>query len=134
MLAIDPGSRRVGVAISDPTGTIAQPLATVPAEPAASLPERLVELAREREATELVVGLPRRMDGSLGPEARDARQLADRLRRSSGLRVTLVDERLTSAAAERALLATGARREKRRKLSDRVDAATILQTYLDGSE
>lgn len=131
MLAIDPGTRRVGVAISDPTGTIAQPLATVPAEPAASLPDRLAALAREREATELVVGLPRRMDGSIGPEAREARELAERLRRASGLAVTMVDERLTSAAAERTLLATGERRARRRQLSDRVAAALILQAYLD---
>jgi putative holliday junction resolvase len=131
VLAVDPGSRRVGVAVSDPTGTIAQPLTALPAEPAASLPERLAALAREQEASELVVGLPRRMDGSLGPEAREARALAERLRSASGLSVTLVDERLTSAAAERALLASGARRARRRQLSDQVAAALILQTYLD---
>lgn len=131
VLAVDPGTRRVGVAVSDPTGTIAQPLTVLPAEPAGSLPERLAALAREHEASELVVGLPRRMDGSLGPEAREARALADRLRLASGLGVTLVDERLTSAAAERALLAGGLSRARRRQLSDQVAAALILQTYLD---
>lgn len=131
VLAVDPGTRRVGLALSDPGGTIAQPLAWVPAEPLATLPDRLVELAHEKEALELVVGLPRRMDGSIGPEARAARDLAGRLRRLSGLRVTLVDERLSSVAAERALLATGEKRARRRQLSDQVAAALILQQHLD---
>src|SRR5690242_3339230 len=107
VLAVDPGSKRVGVAISDPTGTIAQPLSVLPAEPAETLAERLAAVAREHEVTRLVVGLPRRMDGGQGPEALAARALADALRRASGLPVTLVDERLTSVAAERALLAGG---------------------------
>jgi putative holliday junction resolvase len=131
VLAVDPGSRRVGVAVSDPTGTIAQPLAAVPAEPAATLVERLAALAREHEAETLVVGLPRRMDGGLGPEAKAARALAQELRRASGLAVALMDERLTSVAAERALLAGGASRARRRQLSDQVAATLILQSYLD---
>ena len=130
-MAVDPGSRRVGVAVSDLTGTIAQPLTAVPAEPADTLPERLADLAREQQATRLVVGLPRRLDGGHGPEARAARALAAQLRRASGLTVALVDERLTSVAAERALLTGGASRARRRELSDQVAAALILQSYLD---
>lgn len=132
VLAVDPGSRRVGVAVSDPTATIASPLTSVPAEPAETLVERLVALAKEQEAARLVVGLPRRLDGGQGPEARAARALADQLRRASGLPVALMDERLTSVAAERALLAGGASRARRRELSDQVAAALILQSYLDG--
>jgi putative Holliday junction resolvase len=131
VLAVDTGSRRVGIAVSDPTGTIAQPLATVEAEPTETLVQRLAVLVREQEATALVVGLPRRMDGSIGPEAKAARELAGALRSATGLTVTLVDERLTSVAAERTLLATGASRARRRQLSDRVAAALILQQYLD---
>ena len=134
VLAVDPGRKRVGIALSDPGATIAQPLTALPANPLESLAERLVELARQHDATELVVGLPRRMDGALGPEALDAKALAARLRRLSGLRVTLVDERLTSVAAERALLATGTKRARRRQLSDQVAAALILQAYLDSVE
>jgi len=133
VLTVDPGSRRVGIAVSDPTGTIAQPLTALPAEPAATLAGRLLALAREQEATRLVVGLPRRLDGSSGPEAKAARALADQLRRDGGLEVALVDERLTSVAAERALLAGGASRARRRQLSDQVAAALILQTYLDST-
>jgi putative Holliday junction resolvase len=131
VMAIDPGSVRVGVAVSDPSRTIAQPLATVAAEPAETLVPRLASLAREQEVTGLVVGLPRRMDGSQGPEAKAARALADDLRRATGLPVTLVDERLTSVAAERALLASKASRARRRQVSDQVAAALILQSYLD---
>ena len=133
ILAVDPGSRRVGVAVSDPTGTIAQPLTVVSAHPASTLIERLTKLTREQEATALVVGLPRRLDGRLGPEAEAALGLADQLRRATGLEVTMVDERLTSAAAERALLSSGASRARRRRLSDQVAAALILQTFLDSA-
>jgi putative Holliday junction resolvase len=133
VMAVDPGSRRVGVAVSDPTGTIAQPLAALPAEPAETLVARLVDVAREQEATRLVVGLPRRLDGGQGPEAKAARALAGELRMASGLPVSLVDERLTSVAAERALLAGGASRARRRELSDQVAAALILQSYLDSA-
>jgi putative Holliday junction resolvase len=110
---------------------VARPLSWIPAEPEATLVERLLRVAKEQEAEELVVGLPWRMDGSQGPEARAARQLAARLREVGGLPVTLVDERLTSVAAERALIAAGEKRQRRRQLSDQVAAALILQGHLD---
>jgi putative Holliday junction resolvase len=131
VLAIDPGSKRVGIAISDPSGTVATPLDWMPAEPANTLVERLALCAREEDAAELVVGLPWRLDGSQGPEARAARELAAELRRATGLPVHLVDERLTSVAAERALLAAGEKRRRRRELSDKVAAALLLQGHLD---
>ena len=131
VLGIDPGGKRVGIAVSDPTGTVAQPLTWIAAEPEETLVDRLTRLASEQEAEELVVGLPWRMDGSQGPEAHSARQLASRLRRASGLPVTLVDERLTSVAAERALISTGQSRQHRKQLSDQVAAALILQGNLD---
>ena len=80
VLAVDPGSRRVGLAVSDPTGTIAQPLATIPAEPRETLAERLAAMAKAKEAARIVVGLPRRMDGTFGPEAKAALDLADAIR------------------------------------------------------
>jgi putative Holliday junction resolvase len=131
VLAVDPGTKRVGLAISDPSGVIATPLGALPAEPAATLPARLAGVAREQEAGRILVGLPRRMSGSEGPEARAARELADAVRDASRLPVQMVDERLSSAAAERALLASGKRRRERRELSDPVAAAIFLQTYLD---
>jgi putative holliday junction resolvase len=131
VLAVDPGSRRVGIAVSDPTGTIAQPLPTVAAEPYDTLPSRVAAIAGEKEATRIVVGLPRRLDGSHGPEAKAARELAAALREASGLPVELVDERLTTAAAERAMITGGVKRAKRRATIDGVAATLLLQSHLD---
>jgi putative Holliday junction resolvase len=131
ILAIDPGSKRVGLALSDPTATIAQALATLPAEPAGTLPSRIAQVARTNEAARIVVGLPRRLDGSRGPEAKAAQILANAIRKESGLPVELVDERLTTVAAERSLIAGGVRREKRRLTVDRVAATLMLQAHLD---
>jgi putative Holliday junction resolvase len=130
-LAVDPGSKRVGLAVSDPTGTIAQALSTVPAEPAATLAARLAEVAKAQDARRIVVGLPLRLDGTRGPEAAAAQRLAHGLRQASGLPVELVDERLTTAAAERSLIAGGVKREKRRLSVDRVAATLLLQGHLD---
>ena len=131
ILAVDPGSKRIGLALSDPTETIAQALATVPAEPVESLPARVAAVARTHAAERLIVGLPLRLDGTHGPEAAAARRLADAIRRESGLPVELVDERLTTAAAERALIAGGVKREQRRQGIDRVAATMLLQSHLD---
>jgi putative Holliday junction resolvase len=131
ILAIDPGSKRVGLALSDPTATIAQALTTVPAEPASSLVARIAQIARTSEAARIIVGLPKRLDGSRGPEANAAQALADAIRKESGLPVELVDERLTTVAAERSLIAAGVRRDKRRLSVDRVAATLMLQAHLD---
>jgi putative Holliday junction resolvase len=121
----------VGLALSDPTATIAQALTTLSAEPAATLAQRIVQVAKTNEAARVVVGLPRRLDGSHGPEAKAAQALADTIRKESGLPVEMVDERLTTVAAERSLIAGGMRREKRRLSVDRVAATLMLQAHLD---
>jgi putative Holliday junction resolvase len=131
ILAVDPGSKRVGLALSDPTATIAQALTTLAAEPAATLAERIVDVAKANEAARIVVGLPKRLDGSRGPEAKAAQTLADAIRKESGLPVEMVDERLTTVAAERSLIAGGMRRDKRRLSVDRVAATLMLQAHLD---
>lgn len=131
MLAVDLGSKRVGLARSDESATIAEPHGVIAAEPAETLPARLAAAAHEAGAEEIVVGLPRRLDGSSGPEAVAARRLADALRTASGLRVELLDERLSTVQAERALLAADARRSRRRQVVDSVAAALILQSYLE---
>jgi putative Holliday junction resolvase len=130
VVAIDPGTRRVGIAVSDETALIAQPLRAIDAEPLATLVARLAAIVSELGGSEIVVGLPRRLDGSLGPEAKRARELTEELRRQTRLPVALVDERLSTAAAERSLLATGRRRAQRRREVDAVAAALILETYL----
>ena len=131
ILAVDPGSKRVGLAVSDPTGTIAQALSTVSAEPRETLARRLAELAKAHEARRIVVGLPLRLDGTRGPEAVAAKLLADEVRQASALPVELVDERMTTAAAERSLIAGGVKRDKRRLVVDGVAATLLLQGHLD---
>lgn len=131
ILAVDPGSKRVGLALSDPTATIAQALTTLAAEPAGTLAARIVDIAKINEAARIVVGLPKRLDGSRGPEAKAAQALADAIRKESGLPVEMVDERLTTVAAERSLIAGGMRRDKRRLSVDRVAATLMLQAHLD---
>jgi putative holliday junction resolvase len=131
VMAVDPGSKRVGLALSDPTWTIAQALPTVPAEPADTLATRLAQIAQLQEARRIVVGLPLRLDGTHGPEAAAARRLAHSLRQASRLPVEMVDERLTTAEAERSLIAGGVRRAKRRLTIDGVAATLLLQGHLD---
>jgi putative Holliday junction resolvase len=131
VMAVDPGSKRVGLALSDPTGTIAQALPTVPAEPTDTLASRLAEIAQAQEARRIVVGLPLRLDGTHGPEAAAARRLAHGIRQASRLPVEMVDERLTTAEAERSLIAGGMRRAKRRVSIDGVAATLLLQGHLD---
>jgi putative Holliday junction resolvase len=131
ILAVDPGSKRVGLAVSDPTGTIATGLSTIPAEPASTLASRLAEVAKQQDASRIIVGLPIEMNGKRGAAATAATELSRGLRQASGLPVELVDERLTTVAAERSLIAAGVRREKRKLSVDRVAATLLLQGHLD---
>lgn len=130
VLGIDPGTRRIGVALSDPGETIASPHATIEARSDEDDVAAILALARENEVSEIVVGYPRNLDGSLGAAAQAAEALADRLR-DAGATVTLWDERLSSVEADRALLSQGASRRDRRKATDRVAAAIVLQSFLD---
>ena len=129
-LGVDPGSVRIGVALSDEDGTLASPLATVDAR----LPNALAEVARHaREAgvTDIVVGLPLTLSGHEGEAARRARSFATKLEKLAGVRVVLWDERLTTSEATRALAASEVRGKKQRAMVDRVAATLLLQSYLD---
>ncbi|MBJ7610229.1 MAG: Holliday junction resolvase RuvX [Candidatus Dormibacteraeota bacterium] len=130
-LGVDVGTVRVGFAGSDETGTIATPLRTVPRQPQARLLREVEGIISERLPECLVVGLPRRLDGSEGDSAADARGLAEQLRRRTGLPVEMWDERFTTAAAERGLIAAGERRAQRRRHIDAVAASLLLQSWLD---
>lgn len=131
-LGIDVGTRRIGVAVSDALGMIAQPLTTLQTPADGGLPlAELRAIVEERDVQIIVVGLPLRLDGSSGPEAEAARAIAGRLEEDLGLSVVLEDERLTSVEAERLLIEAGVRRQGRKGTTDRVAAALILQSYLD---
>jgi putative Holliday junction resolvase len=132
VLALDVGSRRLGVAVSDPTGTVASPLATVPRRTPAEDAQALASLAAEQDATVVVVGLPLTLAGRQGPAARAVRAYLDELRALlPGLDFRLADERLSTVAAERALVGGGVRRRRRRDVVDQVAASVFLQTWLD---
>ena len=133
MLAVDLGERRIGLALSDPSGTLASPLRTLEAS---GDPDRdrlaVVEAARDAEAQVIVVGLPRSLSGREGPAARRARAEASALAEVAGeIAVELHDERFTTRDAERALGAAGRRGRDRRARVDAAAAAIILQSYLD---
>ena len=131
VLAIDPGSRRLGLALSDPSGTVALPLSVLLRR---SEPEDLKALGRiiTDNAVEMVlIGLPRMMDGSIDKAARSAQTFGAEVGRTTGLPVEFWDERLTTVAAERFLIEQGKRRAQRRQDVDRVAATLLLQGYLD---
>ncbi len=121
----------MGLALSDETGTIAQPLEFVPAEPADKLLNRLQNIVAERKVEEILVGIPRNMNGTYGPAADKAREFVAGLKQVLTVPVKTWDERLTSVQANRALIETGMRREKRRERVDQTAAALLLQSYLD---
>jgi putative Holliday junction resolvase len=129
VLAVDPGTVRVGLAVSDPLRITAQPLEVVPATGAV---RRVVELCEELDVEEIVVGLPRTEKGEEGETARLARIQGEEIASATGLPLTPVDESYTSRIAETALIEGGVRRRKRRGSVDKVAAAVILRTYLDG--
>jgi putative Holliday junction resolvase len=131
ILALDHGTKRIGVALSDETATIAQPLEFIPAEPFAKVLQRIKEIVTEKEVREILVGLPRNMNGTYGPAAESARQFAAALKEALGIPVKTWDERLTTVQANRFLIEAGMRREQRKKKVDQSAAAILLQSYLD---
>ena len=130
-LGIDHGTKRIGIAISDELGIIAQPLEFIPAEPFADFLKRLKEIIREKQVEQLVLGMPRNMDGSYGPAALKVQEFAAVLRDSVAVPLALWDERLTSAQANRLLIQANVRREQRKEKVDKTAAAILLQSYLD---
>jgi putative Holliday junction resolvase len=131
ILAIDYGTKRVGLALSDETGTIAQPLGLLSAEPAAKLLDDLKETVAQRNVEEIVVGIPRNMNGSYGPAADKTREFVAALQQVVTVPIHTWDERLTTVQAHRFLIETGMRRDKRKQKVDQTAAAILLQSYLD---
>ena len=132
-IAFDYGERRIGIAVSDPTRTIASPLATLQRRAGKRPPwPEIARLVREQEADEAVVGLPLDLAGDEGAWAAEVRAFGDDLARRTGLPVHWIDERMTSVAAERAVRGMGLKRSEREQ-KERIDAAAaalILDAYL----
>ena len=131
ILALDHGTKRIGVAISDELKMIAQPLEYIHAEPFADFLKRLKEIVHEKEVELILLGMPRNMDGSYGPAALKVEAFIAALKRAITTPIQTWDERLTSAQANRVLIQSGVRREKRKEKVDKTAAAILLQSYLD---
>lgn len=131
VLALDIGEKRIGVAVSDTEGRVAMPLRVVDARRALGDGAELVRMAQDYEVDRLVVGLPIGLDGVEGRQAARVRRDAERLARFLRLPVDYVDERFTSAEAERRMRETGADSRAMRGSIDMVAAAVLLQAYLD---
>lgn len=131
ILALDVGEKRLGMATSDASGTIAQAGDVIERRSWSHLLAEMRTRIAVHRIERIVVGLPLRMDGTEGEEAAKVRAFAARLRAALNVPVDLQDERLSTAEAERVMVAGGARRSQRRLRRDAVAAALILQTYLD---
>jgi putative Holliday junction resolvase len=132
LLAIDPGARRIGLAVSDELQTIAQPFGTVSRRAGKRFPLRhILAAANEQHVVGVVVGLPLESEGGEGAPAMDARALAADIGRLSGLPVELLDERMTTARVLQAVREMGGTTRRRKKDIDAMAAALILQRYLD---
>ena len=132
LLGLDWGERRVGLALSDETRVVAQPLTTLQRRPGKRLPlTRVAELCRLHAVSGVIVGLPLEPDGSEGDAARAARTLADGVARRTALPVTLWDERLTTARALRTIKELGGSTRGRKADVDALAATVLLQHYLD---
>ena len=131
ILALDPGTKRIGIAVSDELKMIAQPLEFVAAEPFADVLARLKELIHDKQVELILVGLPRNMDGSYGPAALRVQDFVAALKGAITVPIKTWDERLTSAQANRVLIQGNVRRDKRKEKVDQMAAAILLQSYLD---
>jgi putative Holliday junction resolvase len=131
LLGLDLGSKTIGVAASDPDRRVAAPVETILRKRFALDAGRILALAAERRAAGFVLGLPVNMDGSEGPRAQSTRAFARNLARLTELPIALWDERLSTAAVERALIAADASRAARKSVIDQHAAAYILQGALD---
>lgn len=131
ILGLDPGSKRVGVAISDELQMIAQPVEFIPAAPFDELEKRIVQFVEEQDVETIIVGMPRNMDGSYGPAAEKSKAFIEKLRAIVSVPIREWDERLTSTQANRILIDGNVSRAKRKEKVDKMAAAILLQSFLD---
>jgi putative Holliday junction resolvase len=132
-IGLDVGTKTIGIAVSDELGWTAQGVETIKRnldDPEKDW-EKLATLIKEYTIINVVVGLPKNMNGTIGPSGEACQQLAEEIKRRFELPVVLWDERLTTVAAEKMLIAADMSRKKRKKVIDKIAAIMILQGYLD---
>jgi putative Holliday junction resolvase len=134
VLGMDHGTKRIGLAMSDPSRIIASPKGFYDTHPRKRLRKRLEKLFLEEQIGQLVIGIPYQMDGTVGPQAEKVEEFIAWLESWCTLPIAVIDERLTSVIAERALIEGGVRRAERKQKRDAVAAAVLLQDWLDNRE
>jgi len=131
ILGIDYGQKRIGIAISDEMAIVATPVGTVEESGVNAAVAAIAKIVTEREVGKVIVGLPRNMDGSIGPKAQETLAFVEKLKTRVTVPIQTWDERLTTKAAERAMIEADVSRKKRRENIDKMAAQLILQSYLD---
>lgn len=134
VLGLDPGEKRIGVAISDPLGITAQGIDVLTVTDRDEALRQVAAICRQFNVEKIVVGNPLNMNGTKGAAAEQAALFADNLRKNLDLPVIMIDERLTTARADRTLLAGDVSRKKRRSVRDKLAAVLILEAYLSACE
>ena len=132
ILAVDPGEKRIGLAVSDQTGTIANPLGVIMHIGRLLDAARVVDAAIENEAVIIVVGQPLDSDGQIGPQARKSKRLGEAIQEQTNIPVVFWDESGSTQMARNARFEMGVGRGKRKGHMDELAATVILQSYLDG--
>ena len=131
ILAIDLGEKRIGLALSDPLGLTAQGLPTIQVKNEQEIYSKILEVVKEKNVDLIVFGLPKNMNGTLGPQAAKVQEIAKKMEELSSIQIDFEDERLSTVRAEQILLEADTSRAKRKKSIDRLAAVIFLQSYLD---
>lgn len=131
IMGLDVGDKRIGIALSDLMGWTAQGLETLERINTKKDLQRLEEIVKENQVHKIVVGLPKNMNGTLGPQSEKVQKFAEGLKKRTNLEIIYWDERLSTVAAERSLIQADVSRKKRKTVIDKVAATYILQNYLD---
>ena len=131
ILGLDVGTKRIGIVVSDPLGIFATPLKTIERQPEEKSMAQINEICKEYDVSDIVVGLPKNMDGTVGFQAEDCQNFANRLKETFNFDIIFEDERLTSRQAEMYLSEQKKKYTKDKGLVDIVSASIILQQYLD---
>ncbi|MCT4509758.1 MAG: Holliday junction resolvase RuvX [Tepidibacter sp.] len=131
IMGLDVGNKTIGVAVSDLMGLTAQGITTVRRKGIKKDLEEIDKIIKEKEVAEIVVGLPKNMNGTLGPQSEKVVKFTEKLKTITDLEIKFWDERLTTVAAEKSLIQADVSRQKRKKVIDMLAAVLILQGYLD---
>lgn len=130
-MALDVGEKRIGIALSDPLKITAQGLETLHRKNLKEDINHICSLLDSYEVEELVIGLPKNMNGTLGPQAEKVQEFVEKLLKKKDIKIKYFDERLSTVSAEKTLIAGDLSRKKRKLVVDKLAATVILQTYLD---